>query len=120
MASALHGWSAVREHPLLIETGYVQRRRTGRQAQWNMSTQSLPLRVLVVDDEPLICWSLAATLGDSGTMVTEAASGAAALRALAETRAPFDVVLLDYNLPDVQNLNLLSTVRRLRHPAASF
>jgi DNA-binding NtrC family response regulator len=78
-----------------------------------MRTQSAPLRVLVVDDEPLICWSLAETLGDRGDIVTEARSGAAALRALSEAKEPIDVVLLDYKLPDVHNLSLLSTVRRL-------
>jgi CheY-like chemotaxis protein len=41
------------------------------------------LRVLVVDDEPLICWSIAETLGHSGDVVTEAESGQAAIRALA-------------------------------------
>jgi two-component system KDP operon response regulator KdpE len=78
-----------------------------------MRTQSAPLRVLVVDDEPLICWSLAETLGDRGDIVTEARSGAAALRALSEAKEPIDVMLLDYKLPDVHNLSLLSTVRRL-------
>jgi DNA-binding NtrC family response regulator len=68
---------------------------------------------LVVDDEPLICWSLAETLGDRGDIVTEAGNGAAAVRALSEAGQPIDVVLLDYQLPDVHNLSLLSTVRRL-------
>jgi two-component system KDP operon response regulator KdpE len=72
-----------------------------------------PLRVLVVDDEPLICWSIAETLEAEGDIVTEAHTGAAALRELAEAREPLDVVILDYNLPDVRNLNLLSTLRRL-------
>ncbi len=82
-----------------------------------MSTPSAPLRVLVVDDEPLVRWSLAETLGDSGDLVIEADTGAAAMRALSEANAPVDVVLLDYKLPDVQNLSLLSTVRR-RWPAS--
>ncbi len=78
-----------------------------------MGTESAPLRVLVVDDEPLICWSLAQTLGDRGDIVTKADSGAAAVRALSEARDPIDVVILDYTLPDVRDLSLLSTVRRL-------
>jgi DNA-binding NtrC family response regulator len=69
--------------------------------------------VLVVDDEPLICWSIAETLSDSGDIVMEAGTGAAAMRALSEVGEPIDVVLLDYKLPDVHNLNLLSSVRRL-------
>jgi len=78
-----------------------------------MAAGSAPLRVLVVDDEPLMCWSLAETLAERGDIVTEAESGAAAVRALAGAREPIDVVLLDYNLPDVRDLSLLATVRRL-------
>src|SRR5581483_3531585 len=72
-----------------------------------MAAGSAPLRVLVVDDEPLMCWSLAETLAERGDIVTEAESGAAG------AREPIDVVLLDYNLPDVRDLSLLATVRRL-------
>ena len=72
-----------------------------------------PLRVLVVDDEPLISWSLSQTLSDSGDIVREASTAAAATQALTECREPIDVVLLDYQLPDVHGLSLLSTVRRL-------
>ncbi|MGH7488393.1 MAG: response regulator [bacterium] len=78
-----------------------------------MDTPSSPLRVLVVDDEPLISWALAETLGDHGNIVIEAGTGAAAVRALSEAMEPIDVVLLDYKLPDVHDLSLLSTVRRL-------
>src|SRR6478672_9709458 len=74
---------------------------------------SPPLRVLIVDDEPLMCWSLAETLSDRGDLVTEARTGAAAIRALAAGPDAIDVVLLDYDLPDVHNLNLLSAVRRV-------
>jgi DNA-binding NtrC family response regulator len=44
--------------------------------------------------------------------VIEAGTGAAAMRALSDSTAPVDVVLLDYRLPDVHSLSLLSTVRR--------
>ena len=68
------------------------------------------LRVLVVDDEPLIRWSLGEVLAESGHFVAEAADGASAVRALAGD-GPFDVVLLDYRLPDSNDLNLLTTIR---------
>lgn len=77
-----------------------------------MPNESSPLRVLVVDDEPLICWSLAETLGERGELVTEATTGDEAIRALASAPEP-DVLLLDYQLPDSHDLSLLSTVRRL-------
>ena len=68
-----------------------------------MSNTQLPLRVLVVDDEPLIRWSLAETLSDCGNQVTDVTSGHAATRALANAPEP-DVVLLDYQLPDSRGL----------------
>ena len=72
-----------------------------------------PLHVLIVDDEPLTCWSIAETLGERGDIVTEAKDGAAALSALASPSEPVDVVLLDYRLPDSSDLGLLATVKRL-------
>jgi DNA-binding NtrC family response regulator len=80
--------------------------------------KSLTLRVLVVDDEPLIRWSLAETLGDCGHEVSEAADGREAVEAVAGAERPIDVVLLDYRLPDSNNFQLLSTIRRLAPSAA--
>ena len=75
------------------------------------------LRVLVVDDEPLIRWSLSEMLAESGHSVKEAADGASAIRALNE-HGPFDVVLLDYRLPDSNDLELLLTIRRMAPQSA--
>ena len=72
-----------------------------------------PLQVLIVDDEPLIRWSLAETLRDCGDGVMEAECGEAAVRALTASVPPPDVVLLDYCLPDSADLSLLSTVRQV-------
>jgi DNA-binding NtrC family response regulator len=70
-------------------------------------------RVLIVDDEPLIRWSLAETFKALGHLVAEAGDGAEALRALERGDASFDVVLLDYRLPDSDSLSLLSRIRTL-------
>jgi len=79
--------------------------------------KSPSLRILIVDDEPLIRWSLAETLADLGHTITEAGDGATALRALGEEEG-FDVVLLDYRLPDSNDLKLLATIRRLAPKSA--
>ena len=71
-----------------------------------------PLHVLVVDDEPLIRWSLSETLTASGHTVTEAADAAAARRVVRDASQCPDVVLLDYRLPDSNDLGLLATIRR--------
>lgn len=76
-----------------------------------MSTSSTPLRVLVVDDEPLICWSIAETLGANGDTVIDAGTGAEAMTAMSGATVPIDVVLLDCELPDVSHSSLLSAVR---------
>jgi DNA-binding NtrC family response regulator len=81
----------------------------------NISTmlkKSAP-RVLVVDDEALIRWSLSEMLGERGYVVTEADNARMALAAIQQAQEPFDVVLLDYRLPDSGDLRLLETVRRL-------
>ena len=77
-----------------------------------MTDHPRSLRVLIVDDEPLIRWSLAQTLGDAGHAVTEAGDGAGAIRAVSDS-APFDVALLDFRLPDSNDLRLLSQLRRM-------
>ena len=83
-----------------------------------MSAEKSPvLRVLVVDDEPLIRWSLAETLMDMGHVAVEAGDGASAIRALDEND-PFHAVVLDFRLPDSNDLSLLATIRQ-RAPQAS-
>ena len=73
--------------------------------------QPAPLFVLVIDDEPLIRWSLVETLSHAGHTVTEAGDRASALKALQESSRPPDVVLLDYRLPDSNDLGLLTAIR---------
>lgn len=67
--------------------------------------------VLVVDDEPLVRWSVAETLGDSGYAVAEAGDALQALESVKAIGA--DVVLLDVRLPDSSDLGVLSMLRRL-------
>src|SRR5690349_16204770 len=70
-------------------------------------------RVLVVDDEALVRWSLAETLMDEGFEVIEAADGRSATLPFREGRHTADVVLLDLRLPDSSDLRVLSEILRL-------
>lgn len=70
------------------------------------------LRVLVVDDEPLIRWSVSETLTDLGYEVVETGDASGARSAVADDHGKFDVVLLDYRLPDSDDLGLLASIRR--------
>jgi DNA-binding NtrC family response regulator len=72
--------------------------------------ESGALRVLIVDDEPLIRWSMAETLEDAGCHVTEATDAQETLRQLSAAPHP-DVILLDYRLPDSSDLKLLEAIR---------
>lgn len=69
-------------------------------------------RLLVVDDEALIRWSLGEQLAKAGYDVVEAEDGASALDALRD-QGPFDLVVLDLKLPDTDGLSLLKRIRQV-------
>jgi DNA-binding NtrC family response regulator len=79
----------------------------------HMTENFRTLRVLVVEDEFLIRWSIAETLTLAGHTVIEAENGAAAILALKNGLEAVDAVVLDYRLPDSNDLTLLATIRRL-------
>ena len=78
-----------------------------------------PLRILVVEDENLIRWAVAETLTDAGHLVVEAPDAATALRAVSQASDPFDVVLLDFRLPDSDDLSLVERIRQ-QAPASAI
>ena len=78
------------------------------------------LEILVVDDEPLIRWALKRGLDDRGHSVSEAADAAGAVEQLTAAPERFSVILLDYRLPDRQDLSLLMELRRLSPKAHVF
>lgn len=75
------------------------------------------LRVLLVEDEFLIRWSIAETLSGHGHTVLQAETAATARVLMQEAGECVDVVLLDYRLPDSHDLGLLAEVRQ-RWPRA--
>jgi DNA-binding NtrC family response regulator len=76
------------------------------------------LRVLVVEDELLIRWSIGETLTQAGHTVIEAEDGATAILALKNGAKDVDAVVLDYRLPDSSDLTLLASIRRLSPESA--
>ncbi len=79
----------------------------------------MPTRtVLVVDDDSLLRWALGEKLGDSGYCVLQAGDGQKALELIQRERV--DLALLDYSLPDMDGLSLLSNLRKLRPDCAAI
>jgi DNA-binding NtrC family response regulator len=77
------------------------------------AAEKFPVQVLVVDDEPLIRWSVSQSLGDLGYDVTDAPDAATALKMVTTATLPFRIVVMDLRLPDMHDLSLLGTLRQL-------
>ncbi len=69
----------------------------------------MSVRILIVEDERLIRWSLRQKFEGLGFHVTEVADGASALRAL--DAGVYDLIMLDYRLPDMTGLEILTRIR---------
>ena len=74
------------------------------------------LRVLVVDDEPEIAELLSELLEAAGYAVVTAASGAQALRQL--RASPFDAIVSDLHMPDLDGSALWREVAAIAPPLA--
>jgi two-component system NtrC family response regulator len=68
-----------------------------------------PIRVLVIDDEGVICDACRLVLSEKGHGVDHCLTGKAGL--LAVERGAYDVVLLDMKLPDIDGSEVLNAVR---------
>ncbi len=77
---------------------------------------SVPLDILVVDDDQATRLSLAYALTDAGHKVTEACDGEEAIALVAERI--FDVAILDVRLPKVDGLTIFRRLRQ-RSPSTS-
>jgi DNA-binding NarL/FixJ family response regulator len=76
------------------------------------------IRVIVVDDEPMVCAHLRTILGSAPDIevVDEAHDGAAGVEAVARNRP--DVVLMDLRMPGVDGLTAIERLGKLTEPPA--
>jgi len=73
----------------------------------------MPPRILVVDDEEVVCRAVTRILGDKGYTVETLLDGAAALRRI-DTES-YDLLILDIMMPEVSGLEILQRVKET-HP----
>jgi two-component system, chemotaxis family, chemotaxis protein CheY len=69
------------------------------------------VRALVIDDSKAIRIILRKLLGELGFEVTEAADGREALERLNGPMGPFDLALVDWNMPEMNGLDFVREVR---------
>lgn len=69
----------------------------------------MAIRVLLIEDEKLIRWSLRQKFEAEGFEVVEADSGTSGLQVLDD--GIFDLIMLDYRLPDMTGLEVLRAIR---------
>ena len=67
------------------------------------------LKVLVIDDESVICDACHMVLSEKGHMVDRCMTGKTGLHAIEQ--GTYDVILLDMKLPDIDGMGILKTIR---------
>lgn len=78
------------------------------------------LRILLAEDDAFARRLTASTLKRIGiNQITETTDGLQALQAIAAAKAPFDLIISDWNMPKMTGLDLLRLVRD-EHPAMPF
>ena len=80
------------------------------------ATIPAPLRVLLVDDDPIMLKSLSDTLGQDGHTVTVASGGQAGIDAVHAARSasrPFDAVITDLGMPYVDGRRVAAAVKQI-------
>ena len=74
-----------------------------------MTRNGAPASVLIVDDEPDICWALSHILNGMGVVLATTTSGREASRLAGSQR--FDLAFVDAKLPDADGLDLARHIR---------
>jgi CheY-like chemotaxis protein len=76
--------------------------------------QTRPMRLLIVDDDPLIIESLHSVLANEGNVVACAEGGQQAIdmfRAAAQSNAPFEAVITDLGMPYVDGRKVAAAIK---------
>ncbi|MFZ3116336.1 MAG: sigma-54 dependent transcriptional regulator [Syntrophales bacterium] len=69
-----------------------------------------PVKILIIDDEPVIRKGCAVTLADGDHAADACATGKAGMEAI--KKGEYDVLLLDMKLPDMEGMDILKKIRK--------
>ncbi|KPC54243.1 hybrid sensor histidine kinase/response regulator [Amantichitinum ursilacus] len=86
----------------------------------NAAPTPAPRRILVVDDDPQLLGALLETLRADGHTVTAAHGGQAGIQTYRQALlegAPFDIVMTDWGMPDVDGGMVASAIKAIRRDA---
>ncbi len=102
---------AVLDSPLSDESGAARARIAIAKRTKLVKTLTRPLRVLCVDDEVLVLSMVAETLTTQGHDVQTALDGAHALQKIATCERPYDLLIVDGRMPNVDGWSLILQAR---------
>ncbi len=68
-------------------------------------------RILIIDDEPDMCWALERILKDNGFLSAITGSGSEALAILETNSYHFKMAFIDAKLPDMEGLELAKLIQ---------
>src|ERR1700688_4400049 len=83
------------------------------------TTAAAAIRVIIVDDHPVVRFGLAAIIGLQPDMVVVAEAGSGEEACSISSKKPADVVLMDLRLPGLSGVEAIRTMRKL-HPKLRF
>ena len=77
------------------------------------TTENFPQRVLIIDDDPLLCTVLRQFFQSNGSVqVDEARNGWDAQGLMESASVPYDLTTLDLSMPDVDGFEFLSYLKK--------